>query len=229
MNSLRLGLCFSLALLLCACPATQQQLGYHKIPVTWGPGYENVPDCNPLIAMQGKAVSIKGVTVTTPAGIGGGGGEFTREDKALQTASEAAQLADQKYTHLCELLPSYSNDQHAFYDARDQMFALIKGTQSSAATVAALTGQATPAPAPAVPTAATTAATDAGVNPAKGIANLPSTTSPAAAAATPAGTPSSQQINNVLNAANHLKAVAQKKVPTKGKSKKTTKKSTSPQ
>jgi len=222
MNSLRLALSLSLALLLCACPDTHQRIGYHRITVGWAPGYENVPDCNPLIAMQGKTVDIKGVNVTTPAGVGIGGGEFSREDKALQTASEAAQMADQKYTRLCELLPSYANDQKAFYGARDQMFDLIRGTQQVASAVAAQTGQAPPAPQPAVPTAASSAAADAGANPGKGIANAPAASSaptPTASPA-PAGSPAAQGINQVTNAANHLKAVAKKKAPAKGTSKK---------
>lgn len=220
MNSLRLGLSILLALLLCACPDTHQRLGYHRINVGWAPGYENVPDCNPLIAMQGKTVDIKGVNVTTPVGVSAGGGQFTREDKALQTASEAAQMADQKYTRLCELLPSYANDQQAFYNARDQMFDLIRGTQQVASAVAAQTGQAPPAPQPAVPTAASSAASDAGTNPAKGIANVPAASSAATPTASPAGSPAAQGANNVTNAANRLKAVAQKKTPAKGTSKK---------
>jgi hypothetical protein len=212
MKSTRLSLSLALPLLLCACPDTHQRLGYHRIPVAWGPGYENVPDCNPLIAMQGKTLNIKGVNVTTPVGVGVGGGELNHEDKALQTASEAAQMADQKYTRLCELLPSYASDQQAFYHARDQMFDLIRGTEQVASAVAAQTGQAPPAQPPAVPTAASTAATDAGINPAKGIGNVPATSSAATASASPA--PASQGgPTNVTNAANRLKAVAQKKAP----------------
>lgn len=230
MNSIRLGLSVAIAFLLCACFDTQQRLGYHRIPVSWGPGYENVPDCNPLIAMQGKALSIKGVNVTTPVGVGVGGGELNREDKALQTASEAAQMADQQYTRLCGLLPSYANDQQAFYHARDQMFDLIRGTDQVASAVAAQTGQAPPARPPAVPTAASTAAADAGINPAKGIANVPATNSAATPAASPAGSPAPQGVTSVTNAANRLKAVAEKKTPpAKGTSKKKKKDSNSPQ
>jgi hypothetical protein len=228
MNSIRFFLSISLALSLCACPDTHQRIGYHKIPVSWGPGYENVPDCNPLIAVQGKTLNIKGVTVTTPVGVGVGGGELTREDKALQVASDAALQADQKYTHLCELLPSYSHDQQAFYRARDQMFDLIKGTEQVASAVAAQTGQSPPVQPPAVPTAASDAAAGAGINPAKGVANVEATTPPGSS---PAASPSSSNAGNqglakVTSAADHLKQLAEKKAPGKGSSKK--KRSSSP-
>ncbi len=222
MNSARLLLSISLALSLCACPVTHQRIGYHRIPVTWGPGYENVPDCNPLIAVQGKTVNIKGVSVTTPAGVGVGGGELNREDKALQVASDAALQADQKYTHLCELLPSYASDQQSFYRARDQMFDLIRGTEQVASAVAAQTGQLPPVQPPAVPTAASDAATGAGINPAKGVANVPATApsgSPAAPS-TSSSNASNQALSSVTSAANHLKQVAEKKAPSKGPSKK---------
>jgi hypothetical protein len=141
-----------------------------------------------------------------------GGGEFTREDKALQTASEAAQMADQKYAHLCQLLPSYSSDREAFYHARDQMFDLIRGTEQVASAVATQTGQAPPAPPPVVPTAASAAATDAGTNPAKGIANVPSTTPPPPPSASPAASPAAQSLAHVTNA-NQLKAWPKKGSP----------------
>ena len=224
MNSVRLFLSISLALSLCACPDTHQRIGYHQIPVSWHPGYENVPDCNPLIAVQGKNLSIKGVNVTTPMGVGVGGGELTREDKALQVASDAALQADQKYTRLCELLPSYAHDQQAFYRARDQMFDLIKGTEQVASAVAAQTGQTPPAQPPAVPTAASDAAAGAGINPAKGIANV-AATAPSAPSAAASPSPSSSNAGNqglakVTSAADHLKQVAAKKAPGKGSSKK---------
>src|SRR4029077_6765889 len=95
------------------------------------------------------------------------------EQKALQTASDTAVRADEQYTHLCNLLPSYSHDQVAFYKARDQMFDLIRGTNQVASAVAAQTGQAAPAPLPSVPTVAAGAAASAGINPGKGVANLP--------------------------------------------------------
>jgi hypothetical protein len=222
MNSARFLLALSLALSLCACPDTHQRIGYHQIKVAWHPGYENVPDCNPLIAMQGKTVNIKGVRVTTPMGVGLGGGELTREDKALQVASDAALQADQKYTHLCELLPSYANDQQAFYRARDQMFDLIKGTEQVASAVAAQTGQTPPVQPPAVPTAATDAATGAGINPAKGVANVPATTPPASSAAPSpsASNAGNQGLSKVTSAADHLKQLAEKKAPGKASSKK---------
>jgi hypothetical protein len=224
MNSVRLLLSISIALSLCACPDTHQRIGYHQIPVSWHPGYENVPDCNPLIAVQGKTLNIKGVNVTTPMGVGVGGGELTREDKALQVASDAALQADQKYTHLCELLPSYAHDQQAFYRARDQMFDLIKGTDQVASAVAAQTGQTPPAQPPAVPTAASDAAAGAGINPAKGIANVPATAASGSSAAT-SPSPSSSNAGNqglakVTSAADHLKQVAAKKAPGKVLSKK---------
>jgi hypothetical protein len=131
-------------------------------------------------------------------------------------------MADQKYTRLCEMLPSYAHDQQSFYHARDQMFDLIRGTQQVASAVAAQTGQAAPALPPAVPTAASSAAADAGTNPAKGIANVPTTSSAAAptASTTPAGSPATQGLSNVTKAANHLKAVAAKKAPAKSTKKK---------
>jgi hypothetical protein len=222
MKSVRLLLALSLALSLSACPDTHQRLGYHRIPVSWGPGYENVPDCNPLIAVQGKTLNIKGVSVTTPMGVGVGGGELNREDKALQVASDAALQADQKYTRLCELLPAYSSDKQAFYRARDQMFDLIKGTEQVASAVAAQTGQSPPVQPAAVPTAASDAAAGAGTNPAKGIANVPATTpsgSPAAASPTSSNA-GNQGLSNITSAADHLKQVAAKKAPGKGSSKK---------
>ncbi len=181
--------------------------------MSWGRGYENVPDCSPLIAMQGRTLNIKGVSVTTPAGIGVGGGELNTEQKALQTASDTAIRADEQYIHLCNLLPSYSTDQVKFYQARDQMFDLIRGTNQVASAVAPLTGQAQPAAPSSVPTVSTAAAASAGIDPAKGVANLPIAT------ATPSGTPASTPatnaaaLSNLKNATSRLEKVAQKKAP----------------
>ena len=205
----------AITFLLCACPETNQRLGYHKIPVTWGTGYENVPDCTPLIAMQGTTLNIKGVSVTTPAGVGVGGGELNKEQKALQTASDTAVQADQQYTRLCTLLPSYSHDEVAFYKARDQMFDLIRGTNQVASAVAAQTGQAAPAAPPSVPTVATDAAAGAGINPEKGVANLPSATTAAPTTTNPAPATSDAALSNLLSATSKLKKAAEKKVPSR--------------
>jgi hypothetical protein len=204
-----------LALALCACPDTHQRLGYHQIPVSWGTGYENVPDCTPLIAMQGTSLNVKGVSVTTPAGVGVGGGELNKEQKALQTASDTAVQADQQYTRLCKLLPSYSHDQVAFYKARDQMFDLIHGTNQVASAVAAQTGQAAPALPPSVPTLASNAAASAGINPGKGVANLPATTTAALGKTTPAPATPNAALSNLVNATSKLKKAAEKKPPSR--------------
>lgn len=148
-----------------AFASTQHQ--WHGLPVT------RMFQTSPLITMSGATLNIKGVKVVTPAGIGVGGGEFTKEQKALQTASDAAQQADQKLSRLCNMLPSYSNDQEGFYRVRNQMFDLIAGTTYVASAVAAQTGQAQPAQLSSVPTAATAAAAGAGIDPAKGVANPP--------------------------------------------------------
>ena len=200
-------------LALCACPDTHQRLGYHQIPVSWGNGYENVPDCTPLIAMQGSSVNIKGVSVTTPLGVGVGGGEVSKEQKALQTASDAAIQADQQYIHLCNMLPSYSHDQVGFYQARDQMFDLIKRTNQAASAVAALTGQATPAPPPSVPTVATGAAESAGTSPTKGVANLPIETTTTRTTSTSTPGTSKVALSNLVTATSKLQKAAEKKPP----------------
>ncbi len=89
--------------------------------MSWPPGHENVPDCNPLIQMNGNAVAVKGVKVVTPTGIGVEGGEFSRDPKVLQTASDAAIRADQEFVRLCSQLPSYANDREQFYALRKKM------------------------------------------------------------------------------------------------------------
>lgn len=101
MKTSRLLCPLALALLLSGCVTEQQRLGYHRVAVSWPPGYENVPDCNPLIQMSGNTVTIKGVKVVTPAGIGVEGGEFSRDPKALQTASAEAIASDQKFVRIC--------------------------------------------------------------------------------------------------------------------------------
>lgn len=199
-------------LLLCACPS-QERAGYHKIAVTWSPGYENVPDCNPLIAMQGNTMSIKGVKVVTPVGVGVEGGEYTREQKALQTASDAAQQADQKYVRLCKMLPAYSNDKPGFYRVRDQMFDLIAGTTHVATVVAAQTGQAPPTATQPVPTAAADAAASAGVSATKGVANTPIMVGSAPPPI--AEGPHKKNVDAVNAASAKLKNVARKKAPAK--------------
>ena len=40
--------------------------------------------------MQGTSLYVKGVSVTTSAGVGVGGGELNKEQKALRTASDTA-------------------------------------------------------------------------------------------------------------------------------------------
>src|SRR5205814_1530430 len=143
----------------CSCATQTTNIGYHQIKVAWPPGYENVPDCKPLVAMQGKSYDISGVNVPIPqAGTSVAVGGIKIDPKALQNASDAAIQADQRYIRLCSLLPSYSNNQAAFYRARDQMFDLIAGTTDVAKAVANATGQPAPAPAPTVPTAAPSAA-----------------------------------------------------------------------
>lgn len=209
-----------LALILCSCADTHQRLGYHKIAVAWSPGYENVPDCTPLITMTGTTLNIKGVKLVTPAGIGVEGGEFNKEQKALQTASDAAQQADQKLTRLCGMLPSYSNDQQGFYRVRNQMFDLIAGTTYVASAVAAQTGQAPPAQPASVPTAATAAATSAGTDPAKGVANPPAPASATTSTAPPTGGTAGQDLTKLQNAVSKLNKVSQKKPPLKRSSKK---------
>lgn len=215
MKSLHLVVLCCVVLVLCACPDTHQRLGYHKIPVSWGTGYENVPDCTPLIAMQGTSLDIKGVSVTTPVGVGVGGGELNKEQKALQTASDAAVRADEQYTRLCNLLPSYSHDQVAFYRARDQMFDLIRGTNQVASAVAAQTGQTAPAPPPSVPTVAAGAAANAGINPRKGVANPPMSTTSSPATTTSAPQTPNAALSNLVNATSKLKKAAEKKPPSR--------------
>ena len=211
----------SLALVLCSCAETHQRLGYHKIPVAWSPGYENVPDCTPLITMSGTTLNIKGVKVVTPAGIGVEGGEFTKEQKALQTASDAAQQADQKMTRLCNMLPSYSSDQEGFYRVRNQMFDLIAGTTYVASAVAAQSGQAQPAQPSSVPTAATAAAAGAGIDPAKDVANPPAPASQATSAASSAAGVGGQDLTKLKSAVSKLNKVSQKKTPSRRSSQKT--------
>ncbi|MBA3832920.1 MAG: hypothetical protein H0X34_13705 [Chthoniobacterales bacterium] len=176
--------------------------------------------------MSGTTLNIKGVKVVTPAGIGVEGGELNKEQKALQTASDAAQQADQKLTRLCNMLPSYSNDQQGFYRVRNQMFDLIAGTTYVASAVAAQTGQAPPAQAASVPTAASAAAAGAGINPAKGVANPPVSASSgppeaSSSAASAAGT-DGQALKKLKSAVSNLNKVSQKKAPSRRASPKTT-------
>lgn len=174
----------TLALLLSACVTDQQRLGYHRIAVSWPPGYENVPDCNPLIQMNGNAVAVKGVKVVTPGGIGVEGGEFSRDPKVLQTASDAAIQADQKFVRLCSELPGYANDREQFYAMRKSMSDIALHATDVATVVATGTGQATPAPLPALPTAAASAASEAGVDTSRAVANPPAEPSTAATSTT---------------------------------------------
>jgi hypothetical protein len=203
------------ALNLISCAQEKPSLGYHPISVSWPPGYENVPDCTPLIARTGTSTDIKGVTVSTPVGVGVQGGEVNTEQKTLQVASDAAQQADDKFTRLCRLLPSYSHDQQAFYKTRDQMFELIAATTYVASAVATQTGQSPPVQPTSVPTASTSAATAAGTNPAKAVANPPApASSPAPSSAQTATTKQSlQKHEQTLNAVARLKQVIQKPVP----------------
>ena len=199
---------------LVSCAQNASSLGYHNIPVSWPPGFENVPDCTPLIARTGTSTDIKGVTVSTPVGVGVQGGEVKTEQKTLQAASDAAQQADDKFTRLCRMLPSYSHDQKAFYKTRDQMFELIAATTYVASAVATQTGQSPPAPLTGVPTESTSAATAAGTNPAKAVANPPtSASSPPAVSPSKQSSPKKQQ-HTVGDAVARLKHVIHKPVPT---------------
>ncbi len=202
---------FALALLVSGCVTEQQRLGYHRIAVSWPPGHENVPDCNPLIQMSGNAVAVKGVKVVTPAGIGVEGGEFSRDPKVLQTASDAAIRADHEFVRLCSELPSYANDREQFYAMRKKMSDIALNATSVATVVASGTGQSTPAPLPALPTAAAGVATDAGVDTSRSVANPPSEGS---TAATTAKAPSAngEAVANLKNAVAKLNKVSSKKV-----------------
>jgi len=166
--------------------------------------------------MTGSTLNVKGVKMTTPVGVGVDGGELTREQKALQTASDAAIQADHKFTRLCTMLPSFTGDRQKFYRARDQMFDLIAGTNSVASVVAVQTGQAPPAQPIAVPTVASAAAAKAGINPAKGVANPPAAAStvkvaPGAKPTTVAAT--ARKVDQLKAAATKLKKAAAKKPP----------------
>lgn len=184
MKTTRLFFPFALALLVSGCVTEQQRLGYHKIAVSWPPGRENVPDCNPLIQMNGNAVAVKGVKVVTPAGIGVEGGEFSRDPKVLQTASDAAIRADQEFVRLCSQLPSYANDREQFYALRKQMSDIALNATAMATVVATGTGQSTPAPLPALPTAAASVASEVGVDTSRVVANPPAEGSTATTTAT---------------------------------------------
>jgi hypothetical protein len=212
MKSLRFCVLVAVGWSLVSC-AQNKSLGYHSIPVSWPPGVENVPDCTPLIARTGTSTDIKGVTVSTPAGVGVQGGELKTEPKTLQVASDAAQQADDKFTRLCRLLPAYSHDKQAFYKTRDQMFELIAATTYVASAVATQTGQNPPAPLTSVPTQSTSAATAAGTNPAKAVANPPTSASSPPAASPSKQSSSKKQQHTVSDAVARLKHVIQKPVP----------------
>jgi hypothetical protein len=202
---------------LVSCAHTPSSLGYHSIPVSWPPGSENVPDCTPLIARTGTSTDIKGVTVSTPVGVGVQGGEVKTEEKTLQAASDAAQQADDKFTRLCRMLPSYSHDQKAFYKTRDQMFELIAATTYVASAVATQTGQ-TPPQLTSVPTESSSAATAAGTNPAKAVANAPApiSSSPSTSAQVPkqkTEQSAKKQEQTLKNAIARLQHVTRKPVP----------------
>ncbi len=212
MKTYRLLFPLTLALLVSGCVTEQQRLGYHKLAVAWPPGYENVPDCNPLIQMNGNTVAVKGVKVVTPAGIGVEGGEFSRDPKALQTASDAAIRADQEFVRLCSQLPSFSNDKVGFYALRNKMSDIALNANAVASVVANGTGQATPAPLPTLPTAASTVATNAGVDPTKAVANPPATAS-APATSAPTATTNGDAVAKLNNAVSKLNKASNKKVP----------------
>lgn len=213
MKSLRLFLTIVFVGALCSCVFSTPNPGYHPIAVAWPPGHENVPDCTPLITMTGDTVDIKGVKVTTPVGVGAEGGEYHKEAKVLQSASDAAEQADQKFTQLCRLLPSYLNDQKGFYRVRDQMFDLIAATNYVASAVAAQTGQTPPVQPTSIPTASTAAAASAGTNPTKAVANPVATTSSAAKSPTPNPSTSPSGSQNLKKAVDRLKALIDKAVP----------------
>lgn len=141
--------------------------------------------------------------MTTPVGVGVGGGEYSHT-VTPQSITEAVQQANLRFKELCRILPSYSNDKTAFYKARDEMFDLMRATDHVAATVAAQTGQAPPTKAPAVPTASSAAAASAGVNPQKGTA---------IATASPAPASGAQGVQQVKSAVTALKQVAKRPVP----------------
>ncbi len=204
-------LLFPFALLVSGCVTEQQRLGYHKIAVSWPPGHENVPDCNPLIQMNGNAVAVKGVKVVTPAGIGVEGGEFSRDPKVLQTASDAAIRADQEFVRLCSQLPSYANDREQFYALRKQMSDIALNATAMATVVATGTGQSTPAPLPALPTAAASVASDAGVDTSRAVANPPAEGS---TAATTAKAPAANEaaVAKLKSAVDKLNKASSKKV-----------------
>lgn len=165
-----------------------------------------------MVQMVGSTLDIKGVKVTTPvSGLGVEGGQFTRDQKALQTASDAAIQADQKFIRLCRLLPSYASNKDAFYKARDQMFDLIMNTNYVASAVASATGQTPPAKPATAPTAATDAATAAGTSPSKAVANTAAkkTQTPPTTTTTSSASAAAQ----IVDAAKKLKRVAKKPAP----------------
>jgi hypothetical protein len=214
MKLLNASISLGIALLLCSCFGNE--IGYHRVKVGWVPGYENVPDCKPLIVMQGKSYDISGVSVPVPqAGTTITAGGVKVDPKALQTASDAAIRADQAYTRLCSLLPAYANNQVAFYKARDQMFELIVGTQQVAAIIATTTGQTPPAAAPSVPTAAPDAAKKAGADTTKAVANTGASPAPVPKVATtdqPPKKASAAQNEKIKRAGKRLKQTATKKL-----------------
>jgi hypothetical protein len=207
---------FLLLPVLCLSSCQNTNPGYHKLQVTWAPGYENIPDCNPLFKTSATSVDIKGLTLTTPQGVAAGVGGVSITPTALQQVSDAAIQADAKYVRLCEMLPSYSHDQTAFYKTRDQMFGLIAASTYVASQVAEQAGVPKPSAPPSVPTAAPSSAIAAGSDPARAIAN------PVAQPAAPSAPASGQQASPdaiaknsaaVTSALNTLKSATAKKVP----------------
>lgn len=157
-------------------------------------------------------VTVKGVKVVTPAGIGVEGGEFSRDPKDLQVASDAPIRADQQFVTFCRQLPSYSNDKVGFYARRDQMSDIVLNATHVATVVANSTGQATPAPLLMLPTASTAAATDAGVNPSNSVANPPATVA-AATTTVPSVTGKGDAVAKLKSAVSQLNKASRKKAP----------------
>lgn len=151
--------------------------------------------------------------MVTPAGIGVEGGEFSRDPKALQTASAEAIASDQEFVRICSQLPGYSNDREAFYALRKKMSDIALHTNEVAAAVATGTGQATPAPLPALPTAASAVASNAGVDQSTAVANPPAATGTTASVAPAAG--GDDSVAKLQSAVSKLKKASNRKTPKK--------------
>ena len=102
-----------------------------------------------------------------------------------------------------------------FTGAGIRCFDLIHGTNQVASAVAAQTGRAAPALPPSVPTLASNAAASAGINPGKGVANLPAPTTAALGKTTSAPATPNAALSNLLNATSKLKKAAEKKPPSR--------------